>query len=226
MSLQKINPRFTVILLFIIAVAAVRIPNATQLAPWANFTPIGAMGLFGGAYFTKKWKAILFPLLTLFISDLVIQLLIFKGQYGIMYGGWYWIYGIFVLITFIGKTLIKKVTVVNVLIAAVAASLLCTGIPIHEKLFDGYINLWRNNVWCIRMDENKIYSASLTGNITLKALHILRIPAISGIRFFNTSCDSICGIFNHYLKNYPCASMKKKNVHAAMPLLNAEWVIY
>jgi hypothetical protein len=123
MSLQKINPSFTIILLFIIAVAAVRIPNATQLAPWANFTPIGAMGLFGGAYFTRQWKAILFPLLTLFISDLVIQLLIFKGQYGIMYDGWYWIYGIFVLITFIGKTLLKKVTVVNVLIAAVAASL-------------------------------------------------------------------------------------------------------
>ena len=123
MSLQKINPSFTVILLFIIAVAAVRIPNATQLSSWANFTPIGAMGLFGGAYFNRQWKAILFPLLTLFISDLVIQLLIFKGEYGIMYGGWYWIYGIFVLITFIGKALIKKVTVVNVLMAAVTASI-------------------------------------------------------------------------------------------------------
>jgi hypothetical protein len=123
MSLQKINPRFTVLALFIIAVAAMRIPNAAQLTPWANFTPIGAMGLFGGAYFTKQWKAVLFPLLTLFISDLVIQLFVFKGQYGVMYSGWYFVYLIFVLITFIGKYLIKKVNVINVFVAVVTASL-------------------------------------------------------------------------------------------------------
>ena len=123
MTTQKINPRFAVLAIFIIAIAAMRIPNSAQLTPWANFTPIGAMGLFGGAYFTKKWKAILFPLLTLFVSDLIIQAFVFNGKYGIMYSGWYWIYSIFILITFIGKWLIKKVSIQNVLLAAVAASL-------------------------------------------------------------------------------------------------------
>lgn len=123
MSLQKINPRFAVLALFMIVVAAMRIPDSASITPWSHFTPIGAMGLFGGSYFTKQWKAILFPLLTLFISDLVIQSVIFKGQYGIMYSGWYWIYGIFVLITFIGKWMIKKVSVKNVFIAAITASL-------------------------------------------------------------------------------------------------------
>jgi hypothetical protein len=123
MSIQKINPRFAVLALFMIVVAAMRIPNAAQLTPWANFTPIGAMGLFGGAYFTKQWKAILFPLLTLFVSDILIQAFVFNGKYGIMYSGWYWIYGIFILITFIGKWLIKKVTVKNVIVAAITASL-------------------------------------------------------------------------------------------------------
>ena len=123
MTTQKINPRFAVLAIFIIAIAAMRIPNSAQLTPWANFTPIGAMGLFGGAYFTKKWKAILFPLLTLFVSDLIIQAFVFNGKYGIMYSGWYWIYSIFILVTFIGKWLIKKVSVQNVLLAAVAASL-------------------------------------------------------------------------------------------------------
>jgi hypothetical protein len=123
MSIQKINPRFAVLAVFMTLVAALRIPDAASITPWSHFTPIGAMGLFGGAYFTKQWKAVLFPLLTLFVSDLIIQLFIFNGQYGVMYRGWYWIYGIFVLITFIGKWMIKKVSVKNVFIAAITVSL-------------------------------------------------------------------------------------------------------
>ncbi len=123
MSIEKINPRFAVLAIFIIAAAAMRIPNSAQLTPWANFTPIGAMGLFGGTYFSKRWKAVLFPLITLFASDLIIQAFVFNGKYGIMYSGWYFIYGIFIFIVFLGKWLIKKVTIKHVLIAAVVASL-------------------------------------------------------------------------------------------------------
>lgn len=123
MITEKINPRFAVLAIFMIAVAAMRIPNSAHLTPWANFSPIGAMGLFGGAYFTNRWKAILFPLLTLFVSDLIIHSFVFNGKYGIIYSGWYWIYSIFILITFFGKWLIKKVNVQNILLAAVAGSL-------------------------------------------------------------------------------------------------------
>lgn len=124
MSVQKINPRFIILALFMIAVAAMRIANAAQITPWSNFSPIGAMGLFGGAYFTKNWKAFAFPLLTLFISDIAINMLVLGGKYGIMYSGWYWIYLIFILIGFLGKRIIKNVTVTNVLFAGVTASLL------------------------------------------------------------------------------------------------------
>ena len=123
MSIQKINPRFAVLALFMTAVAAMRIPDSANLTPWSHFTPIGAMGLFGGAYFTKQWKAILFSLLTLFVSDLIIQSFVFDARYGIMYNGWYWIYAIFILITFIGKWIIKNVTVKNVLFAGITAAL-------------------------------------------------------------------------------------------------------
>jgi hypothetical protein len=123
MTTEKINPHFAVLAIFMIAVAAMRVPNAAQLTAWSNFTPIGAMGLFGGAYFTKKWKAILFPLLTLLASVLIINIFVYHNKYGVMYSGWYWIYGIFILITFIGKWLVKKVSVQNVLIAAIVASL-------------------------------------------------------------------------------------------------------
>ncbi len=123
MSVKKLDPRFTVLLLLMLIVAAIRIPNAAQFGVWSNFTPIGAMGLFGGAYFTKKWKAVLFPVLTLLISDLVVHIFVFQGKYGILYDGWYKIYGIFILIVFIGRWIIQKVTVQHVLIAGITASL-------------------------------------------------------------------------------------------------------
>ncbi len=123
MSIQKINPRFAVLAIFMIAVAAMRIPNAAQLTPWSNFSPIGAMALFGGAYFSKNWKLVAFPLLTLFISDIVINVFVHQGKYGVMYSGWYWIYLIFILISYLGKLFIKKVTFTNILIAGVTASL-------------------------------------------------------------------------------------------------------
>jgi hypothetical protein len=122
MSIQKINPRFSVLIILMIAAAAMRIPDAANLTAWSHFTPIGAMGLFGGAYFTNRWKAIAFPLLTLFVSDLIINNFIHEGKYGVLYSGWYWIYGIFVSICFIGKWLISKVNVKNVLAAALIAS--------------------------------------------------------------------------------------------------------
>ena len=122
MSTEKFNPRIAVLLLLMITVAAMRIPNAAQLTPWANFTPIGAMGLFGGAYFTSKWKAIAFPILTLLVTDLIINRFVFGGRYGIMYSSWYIIYGIFVLIVFFGKWLLKKVAVKNILFASIVAA--------------------------------------------------------------------------------------------------------
>lgn len=105
-----------------IVVATMRIPNAAQLTAWANFTPIGAMGLFGGAYFISKWKAFAFPLLTLLISDLIINLFVFDGKYGAMYSGWYVIYGVFALIVFYGKRILQKVSVKNVVIASLVAA--------------------------------------------------------------------------------------------------------
>lgn len=123
MSIQKFNPRFIVLCIFMLAVAAMRIPNAAQLTPWSNFSPIGAMALFGGAYFSKNWKLVAFPLLTLFISDIAINLFVHHGKYGVMYSGWYWIYLIFILIGCLGKLLIKKVSFTNILFAGVTASL-------------------------------------------------------------------------------------------------------
>lgn len=120
MSLQKFNPRFVVLLLLMIVAAAMRIPNAASLSPLSNFTPIGAMALFGGAYFQKTWKAYAFPLLTLLASDIVINTVVHQGKFGIMYSGCYWTYAAFALMVLTGKIVLKKITVKNIVIASLA----------------------------------------------------------------------------------------------------------
>ena len=139
MSAKKINPCFAVLPLLMIVVATMRIPNAAQLTPWSKFTPIGAMGLFGGAYFTSKKKAFAFPLLTLLITDLIINLFVFEGKYGAMYNLWYVIYGVFTLIVFYGKWILQKVSLKNVVIASVVAA-------VSHWLIAGFYRLdWQRN---------------------------------------------------------------------------------
>ena len=96
MSFIKFDLRAALLLVFITAIAAIRviINFDTQISPLANFSPVGAMALFGGAYFNKQWKAFGFPLLMLFLSDLVLLQTVFKDYgNGILYEGWYWVYG-------------------------------------------------------------------------------------------------------------------------------------
>lgn len=123
MNNNQINPRLLVLLLIIALGALVRLVNSAEVSAISAFTPIGAMGLFGGAHFNNRWKAYLFPLLALLLSDLAINLILFKGQYGVMYQGWPGVYAIFALIVWIGQSLLKKVSIKNVLIAAIVASL-------------------------------------------------------------------------------------------------------
>lgn len=123
MNNNQINPRLLVLLLIIALGALVRLVNAAEPSAISVFTPIGAMGLFGGAHFSNRWKAYLFPLLALLLSDLAVNLIIFKGQYGVMYAGWYGVYAIFALIVFIWQSMLKKVSFKNILLAAVVASL-------------------------------------------------------------------------------------------------------
>lgn len=54
-----------IIILILLGFTARLFPHAP------NFTPIGALALFSGLYLSKKWAFIL-PLMTMFLSDLVI----------------------------------------------------------------------------------------------------------------------------------------------------------
>lgn len=117
--MKKINLRFSVLLLMVLITGLSR-----MIIQIDNFTPIGAMALFGGAYFSDRWKAFLLPLVSLFLSDMLIQGVIYKGQFGFpLYESWYYVYGTFALIVLFGTWMLKKVTVKNILLAAIVSSL-------------------------------------------------------------------------------------------------------
>src|ERR1700704_1681893 len=61
-----VHPRTLVIIGIVLAAAALR------LAPHPmNLAPIGALALFGGAYFSSKRQALIVPLLSLIIGDAI-----------------------------------------------------------------------------------------------------------------------------------------------------------
>lgn len=124
MSLKKLNPRSTILILFILVTGILRVMTAGKLlSPIANFTPIGAMALFGGTYFSDNRKSFLFPLLSLFLSDIVMMQLFYPTlTSGLLYSGWFWTYGAFALMVLIGK-MVKKVSIRSVIGAAVGAAL-------------------------------------------------------------------------------------------------------
>lgn len=127
MSLSKFNPRTAVLLLFIIATGVLRVVFncSSELSLLSNFSPLGAMALFGGAYFSRRGKAIGFPLLTLLVSDVILQQTVFSDySNGLLYSGWYWVYGAFVLMAITGRLLIKKVSPASILVSAFTCTLI------------------------------------------------------------------------------------------------------
>jgi hypothetical protein len=122
MTLQKINTRNIILILMIIAAGAFRLVSYKYPYVLSNFTPVGAIALFGGTYFTDKWKAYLVPLLTLFVSDILLNHF-YSGNWVIMDASSIMVYICFALIVFVGG-LIKKANVLNVFAASLVAVVL------------------------------------------------------------------------------------------------------
>ena len=94
-----------VILIVFIVVAAL-----FRLVPHLpNFTPITAMALFSGVYFSNKKFAFIIPILAMLLSDIVL------GFSSISL----FVYAAFILVTLIGQ-LSKKMSIVTVLLSSIA----------------------------------------------------------------------------------------------------------
>lgn len=118
-----INPRTSILVAMILSAGIWRLCISSGHSPLTNFTPIGAMALFGGCYFENRWKAFLVPLLTLWLSDLLLSYFVYYHEWRWFYEGFAFTYGSFALMVVMGR-FIKKVNIRNVILTGVSSALL------------------------------------------------------------------------------------------------------
>ncbi len=107
MNSKIFSPSFLVLCAMIAAAAFTRlIPHLP------NFTAVGAMALFGGAYFSNKKLAFAIPLVAMFLTDLII------GFHSTIIS----VYVAFALIVVIGMTMIQKKKASNIVLASLTAA--------------------------------------------------------------------------------------------------------
>lgn len=103
------NTRLLTLSLMILTIAMFRL-----LPHPPNVSPVAAMALFGGAYFSDKRVAFLVPFLALLLSDLLL------GLHDTMI----YVYGGFALTVIIGFWIRKNLNISRIALAAVGASVL------------------------------------------------------------------------------------------------------
>jgi hypothetical protein len=97
------------------ALAAIVAAAAFRLVPhFPNFTPIGAMAVFGGAYFGKRGLAFVAPIAAMLLSDAIIG----------FHSGILFVYASVALIVLLGQLALSRPTVLRVGAAALASSVL------------------------------------------------------------------------------------------------------
>lgn len=178
MSEFKFNPRTAILLAIIVLISIVRIvaPLSDNFNEIANFSAVGAIALFGGAYF-NNYKALAFPLLILLLSDIFIAQ---TSGFGFFYAGWYWTYIAFVLMVLVGRLILKKATVQGFLAASLAsvfvhwiiADIGVMYIPgLYEPTLAGY---WLCLVNAIPYELKFLYGTLAYGAIMFGAFEFLR----------------------------------------------------
>lgn len=101
-------------LTLIVSVAAFRL-----LPHPYNFTPVGAMALFSGAYLSKRWIGWAFPIAIMLVSDALIELSTGYGFHDTMWA----VYGAFLLTVLLGQKMLSgKVTGLRVAGASITGS--------------------------------------------------------------------------------------------------------
>jgi hypothetical protein len=95
--------------------SAILLAAVLRLVPHPpNFTPIGAMALFGGAYFGRRWPAFVAPLGAMLLSDAILG----------FYSGFWITYLAVALIVLIGWLALSRVSPLRVAGAAVVSSMI------------------------------------------------------------------------------------------------------
>jgi hypothetical protein len=135
---------------FIILSLLVIVAMLTRLIPhWPNFTAVGAVAIFGGMMFKRNAWALFIPMVALFLSDLFINNIIYASFYdGWQWftGGYYFIYGAFLLSVVLGRFATKKGNLLSMGISGGVSALLFylitnfgawLGNPLYPQNFQG-----------------------------------------------------------------------------------------
>ena len=111
---------------FRIALLLLILAAMTRLLPHPpNFTPLGAIGLFGAAYLQRRWLAIFIPFAALFLTDLFLNNVIYSAYFS----GFTWITSIYIylamgLVVLIGWAALKQsVSMKRVVASSLGASI-------------------------------------------------------------------------------------------------------
>ena len=130
---KLLSPRFIFIISIVLFGAVMRL-----IPHWPNFTPIAAIALFGGTYFTKKYLAFIIPFAALLLSDLII------GFHNDMIA----VYASFAIVVVLGFYLRKNIKIGSVLGASIGSSIIFflitnfaawLGNPLYPQSFIGLI---------------------------------------------------------------------------------------
>lgn len=176
MESKKINLRLSVLAALILLAAFSRV-----IPHMPNFSPLGAIGLFGAAHFSKKWQAFLIPIAATWLSDLFINNVIYAQYYRTFtwfYEGFYWQYGSYLLITLAGLLIFRKVNAQRVITGALTSTAIfflitnfaCfPGNPTYPQNFGGLLTCYAAGIPFLKgtLLGDLFYSGVLFGSFAL-----------------------------------------------------------
>ena len=92
-----------------LVVVMIVLAAASRLLPHPpNFVPVGAMALFGAAALPKRWLAFIVPMVAFYLSDLVLNNVVYDmGTGGIYWGGSPYTYSALALMVLLGIGILR-----------------------------------------------------------------------------------------------------------------------
>jgi len=122
MATEKSN-QFHLIMAFILFSIMIRVAIPPFFNAIPNFSPIDAIALFSGAYFNKRFTALMTTFLSVWAGDLFINKMLF-GHWVLFYPGFYWQYACYFIMTLLGIRLVNKIKVSSLITTSITCSIL------------------------------------------------------------------------------------------------------
>lgn len=146
----------------LVLLSAILIAALLRLVPHPpNFTPIGAMALFSGAYLGRRWLAFAAPLGALLLSDLILG----------FYPGVAFVYAATALAVLIGWALTRRRSLIGVTAAAVASAILFFLVTnLGMWLFSGFYPVTQAGLVACFVAAIPFFQNSLAGDLVFSAL--------------------------------------------------------